>query len=145
MAGLAAVHSVDRARLVRALSTAVTSTDAERTDDLSCFAQVDLADTGAKDLARGGVEPAELPALAAQIASAPGLRLAGLMTVAPLGVEPERAFERLASLAVRLRRDHPDATGLSAGMSDDFEAAIRLGATHVRVGAALLGRRRSDE
>ncbi|MBM0260803.1 alanine racemase, partial [Micromonospora sp. 4G55] len=70
-----------------------------------------------------------------------GLRLAGLMAVAPLGWEPERAFARLAEVAARFRDRHPEATALSAGMSGDLEPAIEYGATHVRVGSALLGMR----
>lgn len=140
--GLVGVHSVDRPRLVRALSRAVT--DAGRAE-LACFAQVDLTGTAERDPGRGGVEPARLPELAEQIEAAPGLRLAGLMAVAPLGADAGPAFGRLADLGAALRRDHPAATGLSAGMSGDFEEAIRHGATHVRVGAAVLGPRRSDE
>jgi uncharacterized pyridoxal phosphate-containing UPF0001 family protein len=86
-----------------------------------------------------------LPELAEQIAQAPGLRLAGLMVVAPVGAEPAAVFGRLADLGAALQRDHPGATALSAGMSGDFEEAIRHGATHVRVGAAVLGPRRLDE
>ncbi|NED51376.1 YggS family pyridoxal phosphate-dependent enzyme, partial [Micromonospora aurantiaca] len=74
-------------------------------------------------------------------AGAAGLRLAGLMAVAPLGWEPDRAFARLAEVAAALRTDHPGATVLSAGMSGDLESAIGHGATHVRVGSALLGMR----
>ena len=141
--GLVSVQSVDRPRLVRALSTAVTN--AGRESALACFAQVDLTDPAERDPGRGGMAPAGLPELAGQIATAPGLRLAGLMAVAPLGADPGPAFGRLAVLSEALRRDHPGATGLSAGMSGDFEEAIRHGATHVRVGAAVLGPRRSDE
>ncbi len=69
------------------------------------------------------------------------LRLCGLMAVAPLGEEPLEAFARLASIHADLLADHPAATVLSAGMSGDLEAAIRHGATHVRVGSAVLGPR----
>ena len=65
------------------------------------------------------------------------------MAVAPLGWEPERAFARLAEIAAEFRADHPEATALSAGMSGDLEVAIAYGATHVRVGSALLGKRHS--
>jgi uncharacterized pyridoxal phosphate-containing UPF0001 family protein len=75
------------------------------------------------------------------VADAPGLRLVGLMAGAPLGWEPERAFARLAEVTDAFRAVHPGATALSAGMSGDFEIAIRYGATHVRVGSALLGMR----
>jgi uncharacterized pyridoxal phosphate-containing UPF0001 family protein len=63
------------------------------------------------------------------------------MAVAPIGWDPDRAFEKLARLAERLRAQHPDATAVSAGMSGDLEAAIRHGATHVRIGTSLLGMR----
>jgi PLP dependent protein len=69
------------------------------------------------------------------------LTLSGLMAVAPLGAPPGPAFERLAALAVELRGIHPDAMSLSAGMSGDLEAAVAVGATHVRIGSALLGGR----
>jgi uncharacterized pyridoxal phosphate-containing UPF0001 family protein len=120
-------------------------TDSGRESELDCFAQVDLTDTSERDPGRGGAEPTRLPELAEQIAQAPGLRLAGLMAVAPLGADPAPAFRRLADLGAALRREHPAATGLSAGMSGDFEEAIRHGATLVRVGAAVLGQRPSDE
>jgi uncharacterized pyridoxal phosphate-containing UPF0001 family protein len=63
------------------------------------------------------------------------------MAVAPLGADPDPAFERLATIAARLRAEHPEAGAISAGMSADLESAVRYGATHVRVGSALLGRR----
>ena len=69
------------------------------------------------------------------------LRLGGLMAVAPLGADPRPAFERLAQLAAKVRGAHPEAVSLSAGMSGDLEPAIAAGATHVRIGSALLGRR----
>jgi PLP dependent protein len=141
--GLVSVHSVDRPRLVRTLSKAVS--EAGREPDLDCFAQVDLSDAPLRDPGRGGVVPAELPALAEQIAAAPGLRLAGLMAVAPLGSAAGPAFARLAALSAAIRRDHPGATAVSAGMSGDFDEAIRHGSTLVRVGAAVLGARRTDE
>ncbi|RQW85040.1 alanine racemase, partial [Micromonospora globispora] len=75
------------------------------------------------------------------VAGADALRLAGLMAVAPLGWEPERAFARLAEVREWFRGRHPEATALSAGMSGDLEIAIGYGATHVRVGSALLGMR----
>ncbi len=99
--------------------------------------QVDLA--GAEG--RGGASPADVPALADAIAAADALDLLGAMAVAPLGADPDAAFARLAEVAESLRRTHPTATVLSAGMSDDLEAAIKHGATHLRVGTALLGSR----
>jgi uncharacterized pyridoxal phosphate-containing UPF0001 family protein len=75
------------------------------------------------------------------VAAASGLRLRGVMTVAPLAWDPEAAFSRLAEVAHALRQEHPAATVVSAGMSSDLEAAIAAGTTHVRVGSALLGKR----
>jgi pyridoxal phosphate enzyme (YggS family) len=138
------VHSVDRPELATALATA-----AERLRDrpLDVLLQVDLAQDdgvdqdGAPSVARGGVAPDGVGALADQVADSPALRLAGLMAVAPLGGDPDRAFGRLAELAAALRATHPDAGWISAGMSGDLESAVRHGATHVRVGSALLGKR----
>jgi uncharacterized pyridoxal phosphate-containing UPF0001 family protein len=90
----------------------------------------------------GGPDPdREVDAVAARIAGRETLRLAGVMAVAPLGGEPERAFAGLAEVAARLRADHPAADVVSAGMSGDLEPAIAYGATHVRIGSALLGMR----
>jgi PLP dependent protein len=79
--------------------------------------------------------------VAEAVAAADGLRLAGVMAVAPIGWDPDHAFEMLARLAERLRAEHPGAMAVSAGMSGDLEAAIRHGATHVRIGTSLLGMR----
>ncbi|CCH20241.1 YggS family pyridoxal phosphate-dependent enzyme [Micromonospora lupini] len=133
------VHSVDSVRLARALGNAA----AERERPLDALVQVSIDG----DPARGGALPDSadeatgLEAVAAAVADAPALRLAGLMAVAPLGWQPERAFARLAEVAEAFRTLHPGATSLSAGMSGDLEIAIRYGATHVRVGSALLGMR----
>ena len=70
-----------------------------------------------------------------------GLRLAGVMAVAPLGADPDRAFEKLLGISTGLQRDFPGASGISAGMSQDLEAAVRFGATHVRIGSDILGSR----
>ncbi|MEU9508164.1 YggS family pyridoxal phosphate-dependent enzyme [Micromonospora sp. NPDC048170] len=134
------VHSVDSVRLARALDTASAAT---RDRPLAALIQVSIDG----DAARGGALPdsadpdAGLGAVAEAVAGAQALRLTGLMAVAPLGWEPERAFARLAEVAAAFRAVHPGATALSAGMSGDLEIAIRYGATHVRVGSALLGMR----
>jgi pyridoxal phosphate enzyme (YggS family) len=135
-----AVHSVDRLQLVAALAKAV-RVEQERTGrgDLECFIQVSLDDDAEGH--RGGAMPADVPALAEQLSTAAGLRLSGVMAVAPLGAVPEAAFEKLAEISARLRTDHPQATGISAGMSQDLEAAIRFGATHLRIGSDILGPR----
>lgn len=128
------VQSVDRLRLVTALSRA--AADTGRTVD--CLVQVGL---GASADGRGGADPDLVPELAAAVAAAAGLRLRGLMAVAPLGADPGPTMARLAGLHQRVRTDHPAATDLSAGMSGDLEAAVAAGATHVRIGSALLGQR----
>ncbi|SCF41596.1 YggS family pyridoxal phosphate-dependent enzyme [Micromonospora mirobrigensis] len=133
------VHSVDSVRLAGALATAA----AARDRPVEALAQVSIDG----DPARGGALPGSadpdrgLGPVTGALAAAEGLRFAGLMAVAPLGWEPERAFARLAEVAAAVRADHPAATALSAGMSGDLEIAIRYGATHVRVGSALLGMR----
>ena len=73
----------------------------------------------------------------------PGLvaQLAGVMAVAPLGADADRAFAKLADISAALRADHPAAAGISAGMSQDLESAIRHGATHLRIGSDILGSR----
>ncbi|NYE93974.1 hypothetical protein FHU41_000195 [Psychromicrobium silvestre] len=141
-----AVHSVDRPGLVDALAKAVRA--AER-PALQCFLQVDLGEQATGEQAggqRGGVLPAHLLELAARVADAEELTLAGVMAVAPLGeggrsADPEQAFAKLAELSAQLVREHPQATAISAGMSADLEVAIAHGATHLRVGSDVLGRR----
>jgi PLP dependent protein len=104
---------------------------------LAAYGSADAA-TGAS---RGGVAAADVPALAAELATADGLELGGVMAVAPLGADPEEAFAGLREVASRLRSEHPGADWISAGMTGDLEAAIKHGATHVRLGRALLGTR----
>ncbi|MFK0153938.1 YggS family pyridoxal phosphate-dependent enzyme [Streptomyces sp. NPDC090499] len=133
------VQSVDRARLVDALSKEAVRAGRE----VGCLLQVAL-DAGAGGRGeRGGVAPGGIEELAALVAGSPGLRLDGLMTVAPLTGEyagrQRAAFERLMDLSTDLRRVHPAANMVSAGMSADLEEAVAAGATHVRVGTAVLG------
>ncbi|WP_228000885.1 YggS family pyridoxal phosphate-dependent enzyme [Nocardia australiensis] len=134
-----AVHSVDSERLAMALDGASRAAlDAgERIDPVRVLVQISLDE----DPGRGGVAPEELAALADRVAAAPGLRLAGLMAIPPLGVNPAVAFARFAGLHARLLADHPGALELSAGMSGDLESAIEHGSTCVRVGTALMGAR----
>jgi uncharacterized pyridoxal phosphate-containing UPF0001 family protein len=146
------VHSVDRTRLVRALGAAARA--AAR--DLTCLVQVSLEtggiNTGDADgrtltaerarQARGGVPPAMLREVAAAIEAEEGLTLGGLTAVAPLGTDPRTAFAPLRQLSDALRSVNSSATLVSAGMSGDLEAAIACGATHLRIGTALLGDRR---
>ncbi|MGV9237360.1 YggS family pyridoxal phosphate-dependent enzyme [Streptomyces nigra] len=133
------VQSIDRARLVTALSKEAVRQERE----LGCLIQVALDAGESARGERGGVAPGGVEELAGLVADAPGLRLAGLMTVAPLTGEyagrQREAFERLMDLSTDLRRAHPAANMVSAGMSADLEEAVAAGATHVRVGTAVLG------
>jgi uncharacterized pyridoxal phosphate-containing UPF0001 family protein len=120
-----ASHSVDRPSLVAALDKAMAKSG-NRPD---CFVQVNVGDEAQK----GGCPLAELPALLAQ---AQALPIVGLMCLPPAEVEPAPYFALLAKLA----RRH-DVSGLSMGMSADYESAVMIGASHVRVGTALFGAR----
>jgi pyridoxal phosphate enzyme (YggS family) len=128
------VHAVDRDRLVDALSAGAVQAGRE----LEVLVQVSI--DGDPD--RGGAPPDQVPALAGRVAGAAGLRLGGVMAVAPVDLLPSVAFARLADVAAVVRSAHPGATTVSAGMSGDLEEAIAAGATHVRVGSAILGARR---
>ncbi|WP_369178211.1 YggS family pyridoxal phosphate-dependent enzyme [Streptomyces mutabilis] len=133
------VQSVDRPKLVTALSKEAVRVGRE----VGCLIQVAL-DAGERARGeRGGVSPAGIEELADLVAGAEGLRLDGLMTVAPLTGEyagrQRAAFERLMDLSTYVRRTHPAANMVSAGMSADLEQAVAAGATHVRVGTAVLG------
>ncbi|WP_406144372.1 YggS family pyridoxal phosphate-dependent enzyme [Streptomyces anulatus] len=133
------VQSVDRTKLVTALSAAAVRGERE----LGCLIQVALDAESGERGERGGVAPDGVEELAAAIGAAPGLRLDGLMTVAPLAGEyagrQRAAFDRLMEISSRLRAGHPAANMVSAGMSGDLEDAVAAGATHVRVGTAVLG------
>ena len=124
------IHSLDRASLVTALS-------GERPDPVDVFLQLNL--TG--DPGRGGVAEGDLESLATDVLGASGLRLLGLMAVAPLDGEPRAAFARVREASYRLQKLAPDATRLSMGMSGDFREAIAEGATHLRIGTAITGNR----
>ncbi len=127
------VHSVDDPRLLGRLSEGA----AEAGHDLGCFVQVSLDG----DPGRGGAPAETFLDLAGQVAGTPSLRLLGVMAVAPVGADPDEAFTRLQQLSQAVVAEHPSATAISAGMSGDLEAALRHGATHLRVGAAVLGSR----
>jgi pyridoxal phosphate enzyme (YggS family) len=129
------VESVDRAKLVAPLARGAH----RRSHEVDVLLQVSL-DPPDRD-GRAGADPADLPALALAVEDAGMLRLRGLMAVAPLGEDPGPAFERLAAIHRELIAEHPAATWLSAGMSGDLEQAVHAGATHVRVGSAVLGSR----
>jgi PLP dependent protein len=126
------VESVDSVRLATALGTAAARL---RDRPLDVLIQVSLDG----DPSRGGAT--DVDPVADGIAAAESLRLRGVMAVAPLGQDPDTAFARLAEVSSRLAAAHPGADVISAGMSGDLEQAVRHGATHVRIGTSLLGRR----
>jgi pyridoxal phosphate enzyme (YggS family) len=130
------VHSVDRPRLVQALGRAARRVPGPGRV-IECLVQVSLDD----DPARGGVPAAGVPALAEALEAEAGLVLGGVMAIPPLGMAPAEAFARLLDSAAAVRAVRPAATVISAGMSGDLEAAVAAGATHLRIGTALLGDR----
>ncbi len=129
------VESVDRLKLVQPLNRGAH----HRSHPVDVLLQVSLDPPGAQG--RSGADPDELDGLAAEVERAGMLRLRGLMAVAPLGADPRPAYSRLAEVRAGFLTTHSDATWLSAGMSGDLEAAIEAGATHVRLGTAVLGTR----
>jgi PLP dependent protein len=135
------VHSVDRVRLVHALGrarqAAAASGAATPAGPLRCLVQVSLDG----DPSRGGALISQLPEIGSAIEATDGLALGGVMAVAPLGVAAEAAFGSLRSISATAREISPAATIISAGMSGDLEAAVHNGATHLRIGTALLGNR----
>ena len=130
------IHSVDRLSLAKELQKSASAIAKKQ----KVLIQVDLDQSG-PDSSRGGVWPADLAGLAQFISQSENLELAGLMSVAPLGENPSKAFERLAQIRSDFLKNYPNAVILSAGMSEDLEAAIEHGATHLRIGSALLGER----
>ena len=130
------IHSVDRWSLAKEIQKSAQAIN----KDQPVLIQVDLDQSG-PDPTRGGIWTAELRELASSISQASHLDLQGLISVAPLGEKPELAFARLKEIRDGFLKEHPQAQILSAGMSDDLEAAILQGATHLRIGSALLGER----
>lgn len=123
------IHSLDRESVIDALASAETVVDG--------FVQLNLTD----DPSRGGVHPDDLLRIADRVTATEGIRLLGVMAVAPIDEEPRRAFARVRAASDRLRAMHPEADRISAGMSGDFREAILEGATHLRIGSAITGNR----
>lgn len=128
-----ALHSLDRASLLKELNKQLEAADSF----LKVFIELNL--TG--DSNRGGIQPEFLEEFAELVLDSPRLKLQGLMAVAGLDVEPRVDFERAKDASDRLLALDPEASYLSMGMSEDFEVAIELGATHIRVGSAITGPR----
>jgi pyridoxal phosphate enzyme (YggS family) len=128
------IHSVDRVRLAGHLGAAARAAGRE----IGCLVQV----SADGDPARGGVPSSGVAQVAEAIEAEPGLVLGGVMAVAPIGMEPVAAFEVLRHCSDAVRAIRPDARVISAGMSGDMEDAIACGATHLRIGTALLGVRK---
>ena len=123
------IHSVDRPSLVSAL--------ANQDREVDVFLEINLTDIPG----RGGVMPGDLESLCEAVLQVPQLNLRGVMAVAPVDEEPAAAFDRVLGYAARVRALAPGARDLSIGMSGDFEAAIARGATHLRIGTAITGKR----
>lgn len=129
------IHSIDREAVVDPLDRL--AADGGLAAPIDAFMQINLTD----DEGRGGVLPADIERLAERIVASPALNLRGVMAVAPLDEPAARAFERLAGYSERVRSIEPLATDISAGMTHDFVEAIAHGATHVRIGSAITGKR----
>ena len=127
------IHSLDRESLLIELQKRTL----DRAKPLGVFIQVNLTE----DPDRGGVAVGDLESFATKVLGSEGIRLEGLMGVGGLDKDPAIEFERLASLSQKLQSLAPEAKGLSMGMSSDFEVAIGYGATHLRIGTAITGKR----
>ena len=129
------VHSVDRPELVKALGKAVT----ERVKPLGVLIQVNLDPVETEH--RGGTKSEDVLDLAELINQTPNLNLLGVMGVAPLEGEAAPAFEKLQQVSQDVKSKYPEAKWISAGMSGDYEEALKYGATHLRIGSSILGKR----
>ena len=123
------IHSLDRESVIDALADAESVVDG--------FLQLNLT----ADPSRGGVQPEDLQRMAERVIGTEGLRLLGVMAVAPIGEEPRRAFEKVRQASDQLVAIQPEARFISTGMSGDFREAIQEGATHLRIGSAITGNR----
>jgi len=127
------IHSIDRASLVSELAKQLPKFEGS----YSGFIELNLT----SDPGRGGVLPENLPALAESVLNLENFELLGVMAVAGLGEDPKAEFEKVLSASSKLQELAPSANQLSIGMSEDFEVAIAMGATHIRVGSAITGPR----
>lgn len=127
------IHSLDRQSLLDSLGKATF----EREVPLDVFIQLNLTD----DPGRGGIQPANLLPFAENVLAHPGVNLVGVMGVAALDNNLERDFGAIRAASESLKTLKPEASLISAGMSEDFETAIGYGATHLRIGSAITGKR----
>lgn len=128
------LQSLDRASVVDALAPTEADPEPPLVDG---FVQVNLTE----DPGRGGVQPGAVDALVERVLATGTVRLRGVMAVAPLDGEPRPAFARLRSISERVAAAAPGATDISAGMSADYADAVLEGATHLRIGTAITGKR----
>ena len=128
------LHSLDRQSLLDELSKQLSRVEHKR---LQVFIELNLTD----DPKRGGIDPNQLLIFAGKVLEVENLQLLGVMGVASLGGSAEADFERIATASQQLQKLAPEARFISAGMSADFEQAIEYGATHIRVGTAITGKR----
>jgi pyridoxal phosphate enzyme (YggS family) len=128
-----AIHSIDRESLVKELAKQLPKFEKK----IQGFIELNLTD----DPNRGGVMPADLELLASMVLEVEQIQLVGLMAVAGLGEDPRREFERVLKIQADFLKIAPDSPGLSIGMSEDYEVALELGATHIRVGSKITGPR----
>jgi len=130
------IHSIDRLNLVKEIQKVCQKVNKIQ----KVLIQIDL-DESQNDENRGGINPTNLNELAQEISNCPNLELSGLMSVAPLNMAAKDAFTKLKEIQSEFIKSYPLAKMLSAGMSDDLEEAVMHGATHLRIGSALLGER----
>jgi pyridoxal phosphate enzyme (YggS family) len=126
------VHSIDRLKIAQRLS-------GQRPADLAPL-QVLLQVNISGEASKSGIEPADMLQLAHQVAQLPQLKLKGLMAIPEPG-KGDQAFAQMQQLSLQLQQQHPDATELSMGMSDDWQQALRFGSTMIRLGTAIFGAR----
>jgi pyridoxal phosphate enzyme (YggS family) len=132
------IHSLDRESLLQALIKEVQRRRITEPEfEVQVFIQVNLTDNEQ----RGGVNESDLLDFADRVVSCEGLKLLGVMAVGTLENDPEADFARVREISQALVAKHPEANQISAGMSEDFETAIAFGATHLRVGTAITGKR----
>jgi pyridoxal phosphate enzyme (YggS family) len=132
------IHSLDELRHASLLNEILIHSETENSRDIFLQVSLDFL-SGEASANRGGVRPEEIPTYLEGLLKLPALNPIGLMAVAPIGVEPDRAFSQLSQIHQKTVLNFPTVANLSAGMSNDFESAILHGATHIRIGSQILG------